>query len=95
VEEGAALGWPFPLPGGEGQDEGEDGSSPLRGGRISSQAAIKAGAPTLVSFRRLNSSPSENMSRMTPSSARVFMVSRSWMSGNGGVCGPMMILPRN
>ena len=30
----AAWRRPFPLPGGEGQGEGEEGGSPLRGGRM-------------------------------------------------------------
>ena len=51
---------------------------------------MKAVPPTFRSFFRLNSSPSENISRMTPSSARVCTVPSSRMSGKGGVCGPMM-----
>ena len=40
-----------------------------------------------ASARRLNSRPSENISRMTPSSARVRIVS-SWAKNGMGVCGP-------
>ncbi len=58
--------------------------------RISSEAAMTAVPPTFLSLPRLNSSPSENMSRMMPISASVLMLSWLVNSGNGGVCGPMM-----
>ncbi len=44
---------------------------------ISRNAAMKAVAPTLNNLRRLNSSPRQNIRKMTPSSARVLIVSSS------------------
>ncbi len=52
---------------------------------ISSSAATNADAPTLVSLRKLNSSPSENISSTTPISPSVFTASASRTSVNGGV----------
>ncbi|MCY1287306.1 hypothetical protein D9M69_300090 [compost metagenome] len=51
---------------------------------------MKAVAPTRNSLARLNSSPRQNIRKITPSSARVLMVSSSWISPKGGVYGPMM-----
>ncbi|MCY1436738.1 hypothetical protein D9M71_528700 [compost metagenome] len=51
---------------------------------------MNAVAPTLNNLRRLNSRPRQNIRNITPSSARVLMVSSSWIRPNGGVCGPMM-----
>ena len=50
-------------------------------------AVSEAAGPTRASRRRLNSSPSPNMSRMTPSSDRVSTTARSATSGIG-TCGP-------
>jgi hypothetical protein len=47
---------------------------------ISREAAMNAVAPTLRNLRRLNSSPSENMRKITPSSESVLIVSLSAMS---------------
>lgn len=57
---------------------------------ISRNAAMNAVAPTWKSLRRLNSRPRQNIRKITPSSARVLIVSSSWISPKGGVCGPMM-----
>ena len=59
-----------------------------------SPTSINATTPAVgmmrPSARRLNSRPSENISRMTPSSARVRIVSSCAKNGMG-VCGPTMI----
>ena len=52
-------------------------------------AVSPAVGPTSTSLRRLNSSPSANMSRMTPSSESVWTMSRFATSGTGR-CGPTM-----
>ena len=52
-------------------------------------AVSPAVGPTRTSFFRLNSSPSENMSRITPSSDSVCTIAGSAISGIG-TCGPMM-----
>ena len=52
-------------------------------------AVMPAVGPTRTSLRRLNSSPSANMSRMTPISESVWTVSRSATRGMG-TCGPTM-----
>src|SRR5690349_12719256 len=56
---------------------------------VSPTAIAPAAGPTLISLRRLNSRPSENISRMTPSSANVRTIPSSATSGIG-VFGPMM-----
>ncbi|MCY1271330.1 hypothetical protein D9M70_198860 [compost metagenome] len=58
---------------------------------ISRNAAMNAVAPTWNSLRKLNSSPRQNIRKITPSSARVLIVSSSCTRANGGVCGPMII----
>jgi hypothetical protein len=55
----------------------------------SKRAVSPAVGPSVRKRRRLNSSPSENMSRMTPSSERVWMSWRSAKSGIGTL-GPRM-----
>ncbi len=55
-----------------------------------STAMIPAVGATRNSFRRLNSRPSANISRMTPSSARVCTSPSSATRGTG-MCGPMII----
>jgi len=52
-------------------------------------AVVPARGPTWTSLRGLNSSPSANMSRMTPSSESVWIVARSATSGTG-TWGPTM-----
>ncbi len=50
-------------------------------------AVTPAVGPTATSLPRLNSSPSENISRMTPSSESVWTIAESATSGIG-TCGP-------
>ena len=52
-------------------------------------AVVPEVGPTATSFRRLNSSPSANMRRMTPSSESVWTIPTSATSGTG-TCGPTM-----
>jgi hypothetical protein len=56
---------------------------------VSSTAMITTVQPARISRRKWNSSPSENMSRITPSSESVRTVASSATSGTGR-CGPMM-----
>ena len=58
--------------------------------KISSAAAMSAVVPTFFNFRRLNSRPSENIRKITPSSPSVWMVFSSSMRGKRKECGPMM-----
>jgi hypothetical protein len=55
----------------------------------STMAAMPAVEATATSFWTRNSSPSENISRMTPSSDRVWTMVRSATRGTG-TCGPTM-----
>jgi hypothetical protein len=57
---------------------------------VSARAMMPAVGTTRTSLRRLNSSPSENMRRMTPSSDSAATISRSAVSGIG-VYGPTII----
>ncbi len=54
---------------------------------VSTTAVMPAVGPTRSSVRSWNSSPSENISRITPKSERVCTISRSATSGMGR-CGP-------
>ncbi len=54
---------------------------------VSSTATITTGQPALASRRTLNSSPRENISRITPSSDSVCTVAESATNGIG-TCGP-------
>ena len=55
-----------------------------------SSATTPEAGPTLISFVRLNSSPMKNISRMTPSSERVWTMRGSATSGMG-MWGPTII----
>ena len=50
---------------------------------VSTTVVTNAVGPTRASFRRLNSSPTANIKRMSPSSESVCTTSRSATSGNG------------
>ena len=52
---------------------------------ISSKAVTNAATPTFLNLSRLNSRPSENIKKMTPSSANVLMVCSSEIKEKGGV----------
>ena len=58
--------------------------------KLDCKSAVRlAPAPSFTSLPRLNSRPSENMSKITPSSDRVWTICRSATTGIG-TFGPMM-----